>query len=83
MGKASRGKRPRRTRPTTPGSGTSLRPCRWADRLFEARDAGATEQQLQRIAAEGLAEVYFRAGNTRATGLGVEFTDMEHIQIEL
>ncbi|TRO56141.1 XRE family transcriptional regulator, partial [Streptomyces sp. IB201691-2A2] len=43
----------------------------------------ANEQQLQSIAAEGLAEMYFRNNNTRAHGLGVEFTDMEHIQIEL
>ncbi|MFJ8637405.1 telomere-protecting terminal protein Tpg [Streptomyces sp. NPDC093568] len=56
---------------------TQALPPRWADRLFEARDAGANEQQLQRIAAEGLAEMYFRAGNTRASGLGVEFTDVE------
>ncbi|MCZ4513682.1 XRE family transcriptional regulator [Streptomyces sp. ActVer] len=62
---------------------TQALPPRWADRLFEARDGGATEQQLQRIAAEGLAEMYFRNNNTRAHGLGVEFTDVEHIQIEL
>ncbi|CAL9329939.1 telomere-protecting terminal protein Tpg [Streptomyces sp. NPDC090994] len=55
----------------------------WADRLFQARDTGATEQQLQRIAADGLAEMYFRAANTRAPGLGVEFTDVEHVDIEL
>ncbi|MFF4756876.1 hypothetical protein ACWD5R_44710 [Streptomyces sp. NPDC002514] len=48
-----------------------------------AREQGATEQQLQRIAAEGLAEMYFRAGNTRAHGLGVEFTDVERIEIGL
>ncbi|GAA3919355.1 hypothetical protein GCM10023084_81950 [Streptomyces lacrimifluminis] len=51
--------------------------------MFEARDAGAIEQQLQRIAAEGLAETYFRNNNTRAAGPGVKFTDVEHIQIEL
>ncbi|WP_217143881.1 XRE family transcriptional regulator [Streptomyces sp. AC627_RSS907] len=55
----------------------------WADRLFTARDAGATEQQLQRIAAEGLAEMYFRNNNTRAHGLGVEFTGIERIDIDL
>ncbi|MGW1895401.1 hypothetical protein ACWCP6_34950 [Streptomyces sp. NPDC002004] len=27
--------------------------------------------------------MYFRANNTRAHGLGVEFTDMEQIDIEL
>ncbi|GHE24182.1 terminal protein [Streptomyces capillispiralis] len=30
-----------------------------------------------------VAEMYFRAGNTRAAGLGVEFTDVEHIEIQL
>jgi hypothetical protein len=34
---------------------TQALPPRWADRLLEARDSGANEQQLQRIAAEGLA----------------------------
>ncbi|MFJ1673360.1 telomere-protecting terminal protein Tpg [Streptomyces bottropensis] len=62
---------------------TQALPPRWADRLFEARDTGATEQQLQRIAAEGLAEMYFRNNNTRAGGLSVEFTDVEHIRIVL
>ncbi|MFD9813307.1 hypothetical protein [Streptomyces sp. NPDC059080] len=42
--------------------------------------AGAAFQQ---VAAEGLAQMYFRANNTRAHGLGVEFTDIEHIQIDL
>ena len=62
---------------------TQALPPRFAERLFTAREQGATEQQLQRIAAEGLAEMYFRARNTRADGLGVEFTDVQHIQIEL
>ncbi|MFE0192959.1 telomere-protecting terminal protein Tpg [Streptomyces sp. NPDC058989] len=62
---------------------TQALPPQWADRLFTAHEQGATEQQLQRIAAEGLAQMYFRADNTRAHGLGVEFTDVEHIEIEL
>ncbi|KOT49913.1 MULTISPECIES: telomere-protecting terminal protein Tpg [Streptomyces] len=62
---------------------TQALPPRWADRLFTAREQGASEQQMQRIAAEGLAEMYFRANNTRANGLGVEFTDVERIDIEL
>ncbi|MFJ2819068.1 hypothetical protein [Streptomyces sp. NPDC087294] len=53
------------------------------DRLFTAREEGANEQQLQQIAADGLAQMYFRANNSRAHGLGVEFTDVEHIQIDL
>ncbi|MFD0052684.1 telomere-protecting terminal protein Tpg [Streptomyces sp. NPDC005047] len=55
----------------------------WADRLFTARDQGASEQQLQNIAAEGLAEMYFRDNNTRAHGLGVEFTDIDRVDIGL
>jgi hypothetical protein len=59
-----------------PSSGPQL-----ADRT--AKEQGATEQQLQQIAAEGLAQMYLRANNTRAVGLGVEFTDVEHIDIDL
>ncbi|MGY4280755.1 telomere-protecting terminal protein Tpg [Streptomyces sp. M18.1] len=62
---------------------TQALPPQFADRLFTAKEQGATEQQLQQIAAEGLAQMYFRANNTRAHGLGVEFTDVEHIDIEL
>ncbi|MFG3390662.1 XRE family transcriptional regulator [Streptomyces sp. WAC05458] len=62
---------------------TQALPPQFTDRLFTAKEQGATEQQLQQIAAEGLAQMYFRANNTRAHGLGVEFTDVEHIDIEL
>ncbi|GAA2607711.1 MULTISPECIES: telomere-protecting terminal protein Tpg [Streptomyces] len=62
---------------------TQALPPAWADRLFTARDAGASEQQLQHIAAEGLAEMYFRAHNTRAHGLGVEFSDIDRVDIGL
>ncbi|MFJ7495735.1 telomere-protecting terminal protein Tpg [Streptomyces sp. NPDC097727] len=62
---------------------TQALPPQWADRLFTAREQGANEQQLQQIAADGLAQMYFRANNSRAHGLGVEFTDVERIDIEL
>jgi hypothetical protein len=62
---------------------TQALPPRRADRLFTARERGAKERQLQRIAAGGLAEMYFRNNNTRAHGLGVEFTDVEHVEIGL
>ncbi|MEW2577675.1 telomere-protecting terminal protein Tpg [Streptomyces syringium] len=62
---------------------TQALPPAYADQLFTAREQGATERQLQQIAADGLAQMYFRANNARAHGLGVEFTDVEHIQIEL
>ncbi|MEU3862587.1 hypothetical protein AB0F03_35595 [Streptomyces sp. NPDC028722] len=62
---------------------TQALPPEYADQLFTAREQGATEQQLQQIAADGLARMYFRANNSRAHGLGVEFTDVKHMQIEL
>lgn len=58
-------------------------PPRYAERLFTAQEAGATEQQLRDIAAEGLGEVYFRDSGRRAHGLEVEFTDLEHVDIDL
>jgi hypothetical protein len=42
---------------------------------IDARQAGATEQQLRDITAEGLAEMHFRDAGRRAPGLLVEFTD--------
>ncbi|MDX3383396.1 MULTISPECIES: telomere-protecting terminal protein Tpg [Streptomyces] len=62
---------------------TQALPPHWAQRLFTARDAGADEHQLRAIAADALAEMYFRNNNTRAAGLGVEFTDVTHIRIDL
>lgn len=62
---------------------TQALPPEFADRLFTAREQGASERELQQIAAEGLAQMYFRANNTRAHGLGVEFTDVEQIDIQL
>lgn len=62
---------------------TQALPPEYAAQLFTAREQGATEHQLQQIAADGLARMYFRADNSRAHGLGVEFTDVEHIEIEL
>ncbi|MEV5138920.1 XRE family transcriptional regulator [Streptomyces syringium] len=56
---------------------------RWAERLFAARDQGATEGQLLQIAAQGLGEHYFRDNGRRADGLLVEFTDVEEIEIGL
>ncbi|MFG2600675.1 hypothetical protein [Streptomyces sp. NPDC048462] len=44
---------------------------------------GRERGQLRQIAADGLARMYFRANNSRAHGLGVEFTDVEQLGIEL
>ncbi|SDE24798.1 hypothetical protein SAMN05216505_12252 [Streptomyces prasinopilosus] len=51
--------------------------------LFDAQDVGANEQQLRDLAAEVLGEVSFRDGGCRATGLEVEFTDVEHLEFDL
>ncbi|MFE9637344.1 telomere-protecting terminal protein Tpg [Streptomyces sp. NPDC006463] len=58
-------------------------PPEYAARLFDAQEAGANEQQLRDIAAEGLQEVYFKDRGRRAGGLLVEFTDVEHIEFDL
>jgi transcriptional regulator with XRE-family HTH domain len=58
-------------------------PPQHAARLFEAQEAGATEDQLRQVAAEALGEVYFRDNGRRAHGLEVELTDLEHLQFEL
>lgn len=57
-------------------------PPAYAARLFDAQAAGATEQQLQRIAAEGLQEIYFKDRGRRAQGLEVEFTDIDYIELD-
>ncbi|GGP83903.1 telomere-protecting terminal protein Tpg [Streptomyces calvus] len=59
-------------------------PPRYAARLFEAQEHGASDQQLQQIVAEGLKEVYFQDGGRRAGSLeAVRFTDIEHLEFEL
>ncbi len=58
-------------------------PPEFAGRLFDAQQAGATEAQLQQIAAEGLQEIYFKDHGRRAQGLLVEYTDLEHVEFEL
>jgi len=57
-------------------------PPSYAARLFDAEAAGATEQQLQQIAAEGLQEIYFKDRGRRADGLRVEFTDIDYVELE-
>jgi hypothetical protein len=59
-------------------------PPQYAARLFDAQQAGASDQQLQQIAAEGLKEVYFQDGGRRAGSLEeVRFTDIEHVEFDL
>ncbi|MGV9844794.1 telomere-protecting terminal protein Tpg [Streptomyces fungicidicus] len=59
-------------------------PPRYAARLFDAQEAGASDQQLQQIAADALKEVYFQDGGRRAGSLEeVHFTDIEHLEFDL
>ncbi|MFI6348730.1 telomere-protecting terminal protein Tpg [Streptomyces sp. NPDC050560] len=59
-------------------------PPQHAARLFDAQQAGATDQQLQQIAAEALKEVYFQDHGRRAGQLEeVRFTDIEHLKFDL
>jgi transcriptional regulator with XRE-family HTH domain len=57
-------------------------PPPYAARLFDAQAAGATEQQLRRIAAEGLQEIYFKDRGRRAHDLAVEFTDIDYVELD-
>ncbi|MEU1407987.1 XRE family transcriptional regulator [Streptomyces sp. NPDC005728] len=54
-----------------------------AARLFQAQDAGLTDDRLRQIAAEALGEVYFRDNGRRAHGLEVELTDLIDLEIKL
>ncbi|MFD8780481.1 telomere-protecting terminal protein Tpg [Streptomyces sp. NPDC056728] len=59
-------------------------PPAYAARLFDAQEAGASERELQEIAAEALKEVYFQDSGRRAGSLEeVRFTDVEHLEFEL
>ncbi|SOD66946.1 hypothetical protein SAMN06297387_12810 [Streptomyces zhaozhouensis] len=58
-------------------------PPQYADRLFTARDAGAGDNQLRAIVAEGLRDIYFQDGGTRALGLSdVALTDIDYLDLE-
>ncbi|GHB82417.1 hypothetical protein GCM10010347_61710 [Streptomyces cirratus] len=56
-------------------------PPEYASRLFSAQEAGATEAQLRQITAEALQEIYFKDNGARATGLLVEFTDIDYVDL--
>ncbi|MEV0494487.1 telomere-protecting terminal protein Tpg [Streptomyces atratus] len=57
-------------------------PPQYAARLFDAQAAGATDQQLQAVVAEGLQEQYFKDRGRRAEGLLVEFTDIDYVELD-
>lgn len=59
-------------------------PPQYAARLFDARQQGASDQELREIAAEALKEVYFQDSGRRAGSLEeVRFTDIEHLEFDL
>lgn len=59
-------------------------PPHHAARLFDAQEAGASDQRLQEIAAEALKETYFQEGGRRAGSLEeVRFADIEHLEFDL
>ncbi|OII61311.1 DNA-binding protein [Streptomyces sp. CC53] len=58
-------------------------PPHYAQRLFDARDTGASDRQMRGIIAEGLKEVYFQDGGARAAGLlDVEINDIDYLDLE-
>ncbi|MFF4450808.1 telomere-protecting terminal protein Tpg [Streptomyces sp. NPDC001502] len=56
-------------------------PPAYAQRLFDARETGGSDQQMRAIVAEGLQEIYFKDGGTRADGLEIEFTDIDYFDV--
>ncbi|MFJ8351524.1 telomere-protecting terminal protein Tpg [Streptomyces sp. NPDC094153] len=57
-------------------------PPEYARRLFDARDAGASDQQMRGIIAEGFKDVYFQDGGARATGLSdVAINDIDYLDL--
>ncbi|MGW1616826.1 telomere-protecting terminal protein Tpg [Streptomyces sp. NPDC002285] len=58
-------------------------PPEYAQRLFDARDDGASDQQMRGIIAEGFKEVYFQDGGGRAMGLSdVEINDIDYLDLD-
>lgn len=58
-------------------------PPEYARRLFEARDAGASDQQMRGIIAEGFKEIYFQDGGGRAMGLSdVEINEIDYLDVD-
>ncbi|MER5418111.1 XRE family transcriptional regulator [Streptomyces virginiae] len=56
-------------------------PAAYAQRMFDARAQGSDDRELRAIVAEGLQEIYFKEGGTRADQLRVEFTDIDYFDV--
>ena len=58
-------------------------PPAYAQRLFDARHTGASDQQMRQIIADGLKEIYFQDGGSRATGLSdVTLNDIDYLDLD-
>lgn len=58
-------------------------PPAYAQRLFDAREAGASDQQMRGIIAEGFKEVYFQDDGGRALGLSdVAINDIDYLDLD-
>ncbi|MBB6421557.1 hypothetical protein HDC93_007190 [Streptomyces sp. AK010] len=54
-----------------------------ARRLFEARDAGAGDQEMRQIIADGFKDVYFQDGGVRAMDLSdVAINDIDYLDLD-
>ncbi|MFD9984072.1 telomere-protecting terminal protein Tpg [Streptomyces massasporeus] len=58
-------------------------PPAYAQRLFDARDTGASDQQMRGIIADGFKEIYFQDGGARALDLSdVALTDIDYLDLD-
>ncbi|MFI6530759.1 telomere-protecting terminal protein Tpg [Streptomyces uncialis] len=58
-------------------------PAAYAQRLFDARDTGASDQEMRGIIADGFKEVYFQDGGGRAMGLSdVAINDIDYLDLD-
>lgn len=58
-------------------------PPEYAQRLFDAREEGASDQRMRDIVAEGFKEVYFQDGGNRAMDLSkVALNDIDYLDLD-
>ncbi|MEV4881428.1 telomere-protecting terminal protein Tpg [Streptomyces cyaneofuscatus] len=58
-------------------------PAAYAQRLFDARESGVSEQEMRGIIAEGFKEIYFQDGGDRAAGLSdVTLNDIDYLDLD-
>ncbi|MEU9271784.1 XRE family transcriptional regulator [Streptomyces sp. NPDC048251] len=58
-------------------------PPAYAQRLFDARNTGASDREMRGIIAEGFKEIYFQDGGGRAMGLSdVTLNDIDYLDLD-